>query len=268
MTRSAWTMLLSGLLLTCAGGAGGCWAGRLADRDEFDAIHPAVRWVRRPGGQIGWFLWIPIADQHSFGTLWHGSNNTGVVQEWGSGCMLWTPLRPRYAVDVETGQLTVATPRERASPVHSDYEEAIGTITRPEGVDWLFWTSAGDRPGLHVGRPEQPRRDYTLLLRSAEGPAVSWPDDVIQPRPGVLIVACNHYLFRLDVERLPAAAGGPDTGGESQARSAGPRAVLRRKRPRSLPVAACWPAGRLLAGRDPGPENGPQSGRKLPHSSP
>ena len=93
------------LLSVCVLGCTGCWPGRLVAHREFAEVHPSVRWVYHAGGQIGWFVWIPIAGQHD---AWvEPGEHSVIVSEIPSFDMAWHVFSPVIALDPRTGRSTI-----------------------------------------------------------------------------------------------------------------------------------------------------------------
>ena len=179
----------------------GCWPGRTMGPAEFEYVHPSVRWAYETGGQIG-NKFVFIAPIRNVIYSLESGPECVVVEEGCLGCMEIGWWRPRYALDLQTGRLTIGQPDGR------DDGRVDPKYRTPDSLridlETQLVTPAQTRD-LYVGRPGAPPDQLTLLLRGKPEQSLIGVDELVQATDEMIVISLgNRYVVCIDLTQLPA----------------------------------------------------------------
>jgi hypothetical protein len=185
-------------------------------REEFETLHPAVRWVYRPGGQIGSFvvLLLPVSVENY---IWraHLGEDYVVVTESGSTsetAIAW--FDPSYALSLKDGSPTFGRAGDERGFdfVSMDYDESherhIGTLPNGLGV-----AVQGRR--LLMGADPRKEQEMVEVAALREGEFFSQCLDAAEAPGNLLLLEMSRYLICIDLSELPTQAAPQAEAGQA-----------------------------------------------------
>ncbi len=215
MISRTWILLAAGLSLSVTGG---CWSGELVQRGPDAKLHPSVRWVYRPGGQIGSsvFLFLPARVDNFVYSVELGDDCV-VVEEWGNTSEMSIAWHhPRYALSLEDGSPLFARSGRRGTSKYvsldddGSYKRQIGQL--PNGLA-VVCESGGK---VWIGHDAN---DRTTMVELAESPwAFAQSLDVLEGPGDTLVLASSRWVMCVDEAKLrsslPAKPRAGSTAGQ------------------------------------------------------
>jgi hypothetical protein len=179
-------------------------------KEEFETLHPSVRWVYSPGGQIGSLvlLLLPVSVDNYISRVELGEDCVLVTERGRTSEIAIAWLAPTYAISLEDGSPTFGRANEeiRFYAFTMDYdasgERHIGRL--PNGLAIVL--ASGRRLLIGPGRQDEAAMVEVATLR--EGPYFSEWLDVGEAPGNFLVLGSTRHVICIDLSQLPAPAGG------------------------------------------------------------
>ncbi len=156
-TRGLMMLRFAGMVaLTFVGGC--AWPGVTRPGSDYADTDPSVRWVYEAGGQLAMTFLVPNVVDNQIADLAPGGESV-FVTERGPGCITWSPLRPRWALSLETGRLTLGWPAGEATwryEASRPSEEDPNVYVRKLRGGWWLQASREDANAVYLTRSPSP----------------------------------------------------------------------------------------------------------------